>query len=366
MGRGSGIRWVGEDSVQIDFRWRGRRCRERLRLAQTKENERFAKRLKAVIEHEIATGTFDYAKHFPRSKQTRKKVAVGVPLKDSLLAYVESLSAELEPETLRVYRKDAVAVAGWFPADETLQTLTRPKIRDAIAKVPLSKKRILNILIPLRGAVGQAADDGDLVGNPFHKLKIRRLRKPDDEEPQPFTPAEIAALGKVHLGDLWTAWAWSGLRPGEIIGLECDDLDFSSGKIKVRRAFRVAREKAPKSAAGKRDVVMLPAARAALERVSGTGAVFRNPNTGKRWHEDRAIARAFRIACAQAGVTYRPPKHLRHTYASWALSSGENPMWVAGQMGHEDTTMIFKVYAKWIPAVDPHAGSRMLSLAKAG
>lgn len=364
MGRGPGIRWVGPDSIQIDFRWRGKRCRERLRLAQTKENERFAKRLKAVIEHEIATGTFDYAKHFPKSKRAR--VSVGVPLGQAMLAYVDSLGSELEPETLRKYRLDAETVAGWFPG-ESLTTLTRAKVRDVIAGLPLSKKRILNLLTPLRGAIGQAADDGDLPSNPLAKLRIRRTRKPDDERPQPFTPAEVAALGRGELGELWTAWAWSGLRNGEVIGLQAGDVDFARGRILVRRAVRVGRTKSPKTKSGERSVHLLPAARKALafvQELAPAEPVFRNPTTGERWHEDRALARAFRKCCAAANVRYRPPKHLRHTYASWALSSGENPLWVAEQMGHEDTTMIFRVYAAWIPQADLQAGSRMA--AKAG
>jgi len=366
MGRGPGVRWVGKDSLQIDFRWRGRRCRERLRLAQTKENERFANRLKAVIEHEIATGVFDYAKHFPKSKRAR--VSVGTPIGPAMAAYIDTLSGELEPETLHKYRLDAATVASWFPS-ESLKTLTRSKVRDALAQLPLSKKRILNLLTPLRGAIGQAVDDGDLQSNPLAKLKIRRLRKPDDERPQPFTPAEVAALGATELGKLWTAWAWSGLRPGEVIGLQAGDVDLARGCILVRRAVRVGRTKSPKTQSGERSVYLLPAARAALQDTEGLGQsdpVFRNPNTGARWHEDRALARAFRKACAAANVRYRPPKHLRHTYASWALSSGENPLWVAEQMGHEDTSMIFKVYGEWIPQTDLQAGSRMAAKAGGG
>lgn len=362
MGRGPGIRVVGTDSIQIDFRWRGERRRERLRLAPTQANIRFAQRLKAVIEHEIATGTFEYAKHFPKS--ARARVSVGTPLRTSLLAYVDSLGSELEPETVRKYRLDAITVAGWFGA-ETLKTLTRAKVRDVIGGLSLSKKRILNLLTPLRGAIGQAVDDGDLPTNPLAKLKIRRTRDVDREKPLPFTPAEVASLARGVLGDLWQAWAWSGLRPGEIIGLEPADVDLVAGQLHVRRAIRVGREKAPKTAAGERTVLLLPAARQAYERAlaHAKDSLFWNPNTGERWHEDRAIARAFRIACKAAGVAYRPPKHLRHTYASWALSAGENPLWVAIQMGHEDTTMVFKVYAKWIPAVDLQAGQRMVSKA---
>lgn len=366
MGRGPGIRVVGKDSIQIDFRWRGERRRERLRLAPTKANLQYAQRLKAVIEHEIATGVFEYAKHFPKSSHAR--VSVGTPLRTSLLAYVDSLAAELEPETVRKYRLDAITVAGWFGADVTLRTLTRSMVRDVIGGLPLSKKRILNLLTPLRGAVGQAVDDDDLPTNPLAKLKIRRARVVGRERPQPFTPDEITALASGPLGDLWVGWAWSGLRPGEIIGLEPADVDLVSGRLHVRRAVRVGREKAPKTAAGERTVALRPAGRLAFERALkyAKDSIFWNPNTGERWHEDRALARAFRIACKSAGVAYRPPKHLRHTYASWALSAGENPMWVAKQMGHEDTTMVFRVYAQWIPDIDSNAGERMDSKAHRG
>lgn len=366
MGRGPGVRVVGKDSIQIDFKWRGKRCRERLRLAPTEANKRFARRLKAVIEHEIATGVFDYAKHFPKSRRAR--VSIGVPLKQAMLAYIDSLAGELEPETLAKYRLDAATVANWF-SGESLKTLTRAKVRDAIAELPLSKKRILNLLTPLRGAIGQAVDDGDLPYNPLARLKIRRLRQPGDERPEPFTPAEVAALGATELGTLWTAWAWTGLRPGEIIGLQAGDVDLARGSLRVRRAVRVGRTKSPKTKSGERSVHLLPAARAALQGIARLGEsdpVFRNSSTGERYHEDRALARAFRKACAAAGIRYRPPKHLRHTYASWALSSGENPLWVAEQMGHEDTTMIFKVYAEWIPQTDLQAGSRMAAKAGGG
>lgn len=40
---------------------------------------------------------------------------------------------------------------------------------------------------------------------------------------------------------------------------------------------------------------------------------------------------------------------MRHTYASTLLNNGENVFWLATQMGHENTEMIFKHYGKLIP-----------------
>ena len=86
----------------------------------------------------------------------------------------------------------------------------------------------------------------------------------------------------------------------------------------------------------------------------------RNPNTGRDWHEAKALARAFRRACEEAGVRYRYAYQLRHSFASRALSSGENPLWVASYMGHTNVSQIFEHYGRWIPSSDPLAGSRMV------
>lgn len=47
-------------------------------------------------------------------------------------------------------------------------------------------------------------------------------------------------------------------------------------------------------------------------------------------------------ALRKAGVRYRYPYQMRHTFASQALSAGENAMWVARQMGHRDWTITAK------------------------
>ena len=115
-------------------------------------------------------------------------------------------------------------------------------------------------------------------------------------------------------------------------------------------------------------MVLLPAARGAIRGVAldeVQAPLFLNPNTGERWYEDRALARAFRRDCKAAGVRYRYPYQLRHTFATWALSSGENPSWIAKQMGHTDVMMLFRVYGKWMPSLDPKAGSRMVKAVKA-
>jgi integrase len=362
MGRGSGVRATSPSSIGISFNWKGVRCRERIALPPSGRNLNYVKRLKATIQHEIATGTFDYARHFPDSPRlaTLARQSPGTPLARAMDLYLDGLAGQIEPETLEKYRLDARAVAGWFPG-ATLQSLTRAEVRNQIASLNLSRKRLLNLLTPLRGALAQAVDDEVIETNPLSGFKVRRVSAPV-EKIDPFTREEIDRLGRTELGHVWRFWAWTGLRSGELIALRWDDVDAECRHLQVRRAVRVGREKTTKTAAGNRVVSLLVPGRLALQHLERReGPVFTNPNTGERWHEDRALARAFRKACAAAEVRYRYPYQLRHTFASWALSSGENPLWVAKQMGHRDVQMIFRVYGKYMPNMNPDAGQKMTS-----
>jgi len=53
---------------------------------------------------------------------------------------------------------------------------------------------------------------------------------------------------------------------------------------------------------------------------------------------------------------------MRYSFASQALSAGENIMWVAKHMGHRDWTITAKKYARWIPSIVPDAGSKVTSV----
>ena len=56
----------------------------------------------------------------------------------------------------------------------------------------------------------------------------------------------------------------------------------------------------------------------------------------------------------KAELRQRGPNQCRHTFASQMLTSGlATPEWIAEQMGHTSTAMIFKHYATWISKDGP-------------
>lgn len=57
------------------------------------------------------------------------------------------------------------------------------------------------------------------------------------------------------------------------------------------------------------------------------------------------------------GIEKRRPYQCRHTAATLWLAAGENPEWIAHQMGHTTTEMLFRVYSRFVPNLTRQDGS---------
>jgi integrase len=174
----------------------------------------------------------------------------------------------------------------------------------------------------------------------------------------PFDVDEISIILKnatPQIRNLFQFAFFSGMRTSELIALKWSDIDWGKEVIHVSRAVVEKQTKSTKTNAGIRDVVLLPPAREALQaQKSHTflagGPIFNNPRTDEPWETDAQIRKtAWVYVLKKSGVRYRNPYQTRHTYASMLLSEGENPWWVAEQMGHKTIEMIMRHYGKWIP-----------------
>lgn len=54
----------------------------------------------------------------------------------------------------------------------------------------------------------------------------------------------------------------------------------------------------------------------------------------------------------------------RRSFASNALAAGENPAWVAAQLGHRGAEILFDVYARYIPNKTRRDGSAFSASAR--
>lgn len=380
MGRGTGVSAATASSIAISFEYHGRQCRERLRLRPTKANLEHARNLKARIEYEIAIGTFDYGAHFSskRARAFAKHPAKTITVGELLTDWLKHVGKELEPETYADYAEYVAHT--WRPRFGRLRLsdLTIHQVSEWIAEQTCSRKRMLNVLTPLRQAVRYAVRPRKLlIEDPLGKITIKRpeyiLETPLID---PFTAQELAAILprlEPPVANMMEFWAWTGLREGELVALTWTDIDFERGVALIKRTARGRRRKAPKTQAGRREVKLLPPALEALKRQKPHTRmlhreIFLDPGTRPRgndrapdrapaaWENDKQIRVRWKLALQEAGVRYRFPRQLRHTYASWMLMARESLMWVAGQMGHKDASITQRIYAKYIPSMNPDAG----------
>jgi integrase len=68
---------------------------------------------------------------------------------------------------------------------------------------------------------------------------------------------------------------------------------------------------------------------------------------GCKVNRDNLRGRVWTPALTKAGVSSRQMRQTRHSFATTALSLGENPLWIAKVMGHSTTRMVIEVYAKY-------------------
>lgn len=361
-----------QTSLRIRFVYKGAYCRETLRMAATPSNIKFAARLRSEILNAIERGTFSYAQFFPDSKkvvlfggQASNKITIAALLD----RFLERAQNTLQKSTYLGYRR--VCDKHLYEAFGKIQVrnLTPALIRNWVANQRLTTKTINNILIPLRAILDEATNDEIILRNPFDTVVVSRLIDKkvakSDYEPDPFDRNEINAIlahceGQVR--NYWQFAFFTGLRPSEQMALEWKDIDWVNGIIKVRRAYVEREEKCTKTEAGERGLLLLPPALEALQAQKAHTfligkRVFHNPRTNQPWETPHQIRHNIWVrVLKKAGVRYRNPYQTRHTYASMMLSAGENMLWLARQMGHRDTEMIIRTYAKWIPDTSSKAG----------
>lgn len=369
-----GVRPGSGSSIEIDFRYNEHRCKERLPLEPTPANLKRASLHRAAILAAIRDGSFDYATTFPKSKNAQRfsrqlRTVDGSTVAAFLDSWIKAKAPELKSSTLRGYEK--VINRYWVPTlgKDLLADLRRPRIKEVCATFAVTNKTLANAQSVLRAALDDAVEDELLEANPLADWTYSRADEVrEDDDIDPFTAAEQRAILSVLDGtarnQVQVAF-WTGMRTSEQVALEWRDVDFAAGVIRVRRVL-TQNSKAPeppKTKAGRRDIKMLPPAREALEaqfKLTGhRSTVFLNPAYDEPWTGDQAIRKTmWRPALEQAKVRYRYPYQTRHTYASMLLSAGENPMWVAKQMGHSDWGEIRRRYGRFMPEAAPDAGER--------
>lgn len=344
--------------IQIDFRWRGRRWRPTLDLAPTPANLRYAERVRAEIVERIRHGTFRFADYFPDARCAPPE---GPAAATTFAAYAElwlKAQGALEASTLRGYRSALDAHLLPRFGERRLDGILHSELAGFFGGYWSSAKVRNNVLIPARGVFGMALRDGVTTRDPLAGVRNARHQAPP---PDPFELAEAEAI-VAKLREMYGIEAeyfevafWTGMRTSELIELRWGDVDLPAGTALVSRARVSGVEKGTKTHAA-RLVELNSRVRAALERLRPVsqlagGHVFLNPNTKAPYPDDQLPRRRFKAALRALSMRQRDAYNTRHSYASWCLTAGLKPAWVARQLGHS-VEVLLRRYARWIAADD--------------
>lgn len=261
---------------------------------------------------------------------------------DALDAYIESKSAVLSPSTIRNYkgiRRSAL---------ETLMPMSLRKITQNDLQIAINKEALDHSPKTLRNYNALITS----VFSTFRPDFQPRTTLPQKEKKEIDIPTEDeikkileTAKNTPHYIPVVLA-ACGGMRRGEICALRWRDVDFEKNVIHIHAALVLDSnnqiiEKNTKSVAGDRIIPMMPPVRAALEAARADAT---DPDSYIYGCSLHTISQAFPHILRRAGVRRFRFHDLRHYVVSVMLFLNIPKKYIADYVGHEDETMIDRVY----------------------
>jgi integrase len=239
--------------------------------------------------------------------------------------YDHHIAPTLGPLQLRTIR--AEAISRW-QAD-----------RLAAGAGPTAVRQALDLL----GSILQRAVEAErIAANPVRL--VRRARLPRRKEVRPLAPAadeRMHAAASQRDATLFSVLAYAGLRPGEALALQWDDI--RDNTLLIERALSLGEDADTKTTAHRTVRLLAPLRsdltqwRLASGRPPGNALVFPNHRAAP-WTEPAYQSwrrRSFDTARKAAQIDQAAPYTLRHSFASLLLHEGRSVIYVARQLGHD-------------------------------
>ncbi len=381
------------NKLYFDFHWKGIRCREYSTLDATPANKRKMEAVLKKIESEIALNTFEYGRYFPgspnavrfaaashdaRSPADVHQVPQPTPATPLFRDFVTTWKSEKEVEWRHSYRLavDSMLETHLLPAfaDTPMGEIDRAALLGFRAKLAETRLRASKItegrtLNPttinrIMGILRQILEEGALrYGYENPALKIKRLKtKRIDISPFDMTEVrKIIETVRPDYRDYLSVRFFTGMRTAEAHGLKWKHIDFARREILIRETYSHGRTEYTKNDGSQREIHMSQPVMDALMRlkpatVDAEAYVFRTRN-GLPIDNANFNDRVWNPLLRHLGLKPRRPYQMRHTCATLWLAAGENPMWIARQLGHTTTEMLFRTYSRFVPHLVRRDGS---------
>lgn len=283
--------------------------------------------------------------------------------------------------TVRIYKANLQRHVFPVLGAKRLGSLNRADCRSLIAACRdkgLGPKSIANICRTVSSVLSQAVEDGLLPANPAFRLG-RYYRRADlpKREILPLTREEVSAFLKAARQHapreypLFLCAVRTGMRLGELLGLQWGDVDFNSRFIEIRRNRVAGRLTTPKSGKTRRVDMSaqltetlrgLLTTRKAEALRKGQGQVpewvFCSEDGGPL-DGDNLRHRVFYRVLAKSGLRRIRFHDLRHTFASLLIQNGESLAYVRDQLGHASIQLTVDTYGHLVPGANRQAVDRL-------
>ena len=283
--------------------------------------------------------------------------------------YVTTVRGILDQHLLRRFGATAVGAVTRAQILEFRSHLS--SVRGRRPGTKLSPARINTVMLILRQILQVAADRHEF-SMPLQRLKPLKVPKSDV---QPFSLEQaqrLIATIRPDYRNYLKVRIFTGMRSGEIHGLKWKYVDFERRLILVREAIVGGEEANTKNDFSQRDIqmgqVVFDALQAQHKATGHLTYVFCN-RAGEPIDTVNFTKRVWYPLLRHLGLELRRPYQTRHTAATLWLAAGEAPGWIAHQLGHASTEMLFRVYSRFVPNMTRRDGSafdRLLSQSLGG
>ncbi len=283
---------------------------------------------------------------------------------------MQRLATALEPEGASSAKPQGASRTEPTPGNSAA---LQPAAQESKAEPPktLSKSSQFGIMAILNSAMSQAVQWGLITQNPctaVEKPKVPKHIAPfwDADEARRFLDA--AAGDRYYV--LYQVALHSGLRFGEVLGLEWQQIDLATGKISVAQQLREVSGKHTVAGPKKNSVRTIPIPKSVVsdlvkhreklmaEGLAGSRWVFPDANGGPL-RQSNIVRRSFNPIVERAKVRRITFHGLRHSFATLLLSNGVDIRTVSELLGHADPAMTLRVYAHAMPGHKQAAADKL-------
>lgn len=233
----------------------------------------------------------------------------------------------------------------------------------------------------LKNILSRAVEWRIIKSNPAAQVKKPKVTY---KEIVPYNEAEVQLLLKAlqkepyHWRMTITLALTTGLRRGELLGLEWKHIDLESGTIDVSQSLTLALKgevivKEPKTKNSKRMVALPPSVLAELKDYylyrqeefsklgnvrndTGYQFVFSHPD-GSAFHHERPYL-WFRNFLKKNGLRYIRFHDLRHTSATLLINQGVHAKIISERLGHGSITTTMNIYGHALRSADQAAADK--------